>query len=187
MADVLVVTDIFGCGKGLQSLLRPLLQAGIKPVVLDPYQGRNTCFKHETEAYQAFLAECGHDGYLQKIRQYISDHTTVIIAFSAGATAVWRVLGNHNYPVVQQVWLFYPGHLHQYLHLQPSCPVQVILPATEQRFCVKTVAGQLLGKRSVQVKNVSAEHGFMNFDSANYDAQQSEQQINILVESYLAM
>lgn len=187
MAEVLLVTDIFGCGKGLQSLLQALSLAGIKPVALDPYQGKETCFKNEAEAYQAFLAEGGYDSYLQQVQQYVCDKTTAIIAFSSGATAVWRALGNHHYPAVQQVWLFYPGHIHQYLHLLPSCPVQVILPATEQGFCVKTVAGQLQDKLGVEVKNVPAEHGFMNFDSANYDAQQFEQQINILVESYLVM
>lgn len=183
MAEILVVTDIFGCSKGLQVLLQALAPADIKPIVLDPYQGRNTCFQNEAEAYQAFLAECGHDGYLQKVQQYTSDKTTAIIAFSSGATTVWRALASKYYPALKQTWLFYPGHIHQYLHLQPQNPVQIILPVTESGFCVGTVAGQLQGITGVQVQNSPAGHGFMNFDSANYDIQQSEQQINILVAS----
>ncbi len=183
MAEVLVVTDIFGCGKGLQSLLLALAEAGITPLVLEPYQGRSTCFNNEAEAYQAFLAAGGHNVYLQKVQRNISDKTTAIIAFSSGATAVWRALTARHYPLLQKVWLFYPGHIHQYLHLQPQNPLHIVLPAAEQHFCVTSVAGQLQSIAGVTVQHVAAEHGFINPDSANYAAQQAARLVNMLVVS----
>lgn len=185
MAGVLVVTDIFGCSKGLQLLLQALALANIKPTVLDPYQGRHTCFKNEAEAYQAFLAEGGHDAYLQKVQQHIGHKTATIIAFSSGATAVWRALAANSYSALQQAWLFYPGHIHQYLHLQPCCSVQVILPTIEPHFLVTEVSEQLQHITKVTVQQAAVEHGFINPESVNYDAKQAKIQINSLLTSLL--
>ena len=183
---VLVITDIFGQGAGLEQLLADLRQSGVTLHLVDPYQGRAQQFADEEQAYAAYSAECGHNTYAAlaaQALQHSSQPFDLAIGFSAGATALWRALSATYSSKLKQAILFYPGQIHQHLALQPQVPTQVIFGHSEPHFAVADICRQLQ-QQGVTAISTPYAHGFINpaskaFDEAGY--QQYLAKLNAIV------
>ncbi|MDF2179396.1 hypothetical protein P2G88_14165 [Aliiglaciecola sp. CAU 1673] len=165
----LLVTDIFGPGAGINGLATFLEEAGMACSILGPYP-QPILFADEQSAYQRFLQECGHDGYLALVTKALDNFTepTVVIAFSAGASAVWRAVASHSRQYLQHVIGFYPGQIRHHTDLSPKVPTSLIFPRQEAHFDVLAVMAKLTAKPQLHYMQTAYEHGFMNPLSKGY-------------------
>ncbi|MDP5138537.1 dienelactone hydrolase family protein [Rheinheimera baltica] len=181
---VLVLSDIFGLCAGLERLLADLNQAGAAVQLIDPYQGQPRHFADEAQAYAAYSAQCGHDAYAAIAAQALQNNVQPIdlaIGFSAGATALWRVLAGTDRTQLKQAILFYPGQIHQYLTLTPAVPVQVVFGHSEPHFAVTDICNQLQQKPGVTAVSTDYAHGFMNPASKVFNEAGYQQQLDNLI------
>ncbi len=165
--QLLVISDIFGLTPVLETLARSL-HPGAE--ILDPYLGRKYAFDGEEDAYQAFLAECGHDTYAERVRGCLSQlrEPTRVIAFSAGAVAAWRALAELSTVKVTELVGFYPGQIRDYLMFDASVPTRLIFPNQEAHFDVEPVIRALSEKQRVVCEHSAYSHGFMNALSRHF-------------------
>nr|WP_215397002.1 dienelactone hydrolase family protein [Rheinheimera oceanensis] len=185
---VLVLTDIFGRCPGLEPLLANLRLGGAVVQLADPYQGVQQQFADEPEAYAAYIERCGHDAYAAIAAQVFASTTQqfdLALGFSAGATALWRVLAQINSSRLKQAILFYPGQIHQHLALKPQVPTQIIFGHSEPHFAVADICQQLQ-QQGVSAISTPYGHGFMNpaskaFNKVGY--QQKLHQLLLILKS----
>ncbi|MEW5682867.1 MAG: dienelactone hydrolase family protein [Pseudomonadota bacterium] len=176
---VLVITDIFGQGAGLEHLLADLRQSGVILHIIDPYQGKAQQFADEEHAYAAYCAECDHNTYAAlaaQALQHSSQPFDLAIGFSAGASALWRALAATDSSKLKQAVLFYPGQIHQHLTLQPQVPTQVIFGHSEPHFAVDDICRQL-HQQGVTTISTPYAHGFINPASKAFDEVGYKQQL----------
>ncbi|WP_166838651.1 dienelactone hydrolase family protein [Rheinheimera pleomorphica] len=181
---LLVLSDIFGLCAGLERLLADLSQADTVIDVIDPYQTIRQQFVDEAQAYAAFTAQCGHEGYAAIAAQALQSCVQpfdLAIGFSAGATALWRALATSNSAAVKQAVLFYPGQIHQHLALTPAVPVQVIFGHSEPHFAVAEICTQLQQKPGVSAVSTGYAHGFINPASKAFNKQGYQQYLRFIV------
>jgi dienelactone hydrolase len=167
---VLIVTDIFGATAAVLSLANALMAEQVQVEVVDPYDGAEKSFSHDQSAYEAFLANCGHDSYFRKVQNSISSslEELVIIGFSAGASAAWRNMESDWQPKILHFVGFYPGQIRHHLNITPKYPCTIVLPNREEHFNVSEVSGVLKEIDNVQCINTEFGHGFMNPSSYHY-------------------
>lgn len=166
---VVIVTDIFGVTAAVLSLANSLMFKQVQVEVIDPYDGANKAFINEQLAYEAF-ASCGHDSYFRKVEYAISSslEDLVIIGFSAGAFAAWRVMACHLNPKSLHFIGFYPGQIRHYLNISPKYPCTIVLPNYEDHFNISEVSSALTGIDNVFCINTEFGHGFINPSSYRY-------------------
>jgi dienelactone hydrolase len=169
---VLIVTDIFGVTASVLSLANVLMAERAQVEVVDPYDGKEKSFSHEQSAYDAFLANCGHDSYFRKVQNAISSslEDLVIIGFSAGASAVWRNMESDWQSNILHFVGFYPGQIRYHLHITPKYPCTIVFPNREEHFDVNDVSGILNEIDNVQCIITDYGHGFMNPLSHQYSS-----------------
>ena len=183
---VLVLSDIFGACSGLERLLADLRQSGATLHLVDPYQGKAQQFAGEAQAYDAYIAQCGHDNYAVIAAQALQrsgQPYDIALGFSAGATALWRALATCDSAQVKQAILFYPGQIHQHLALQPQLATEVIFGHSEPHFDVASVCTQLQTKPGVSAQPTRFTHGFMNPSSKAFDEQGYKQYARLILRS----
>jgi hypothetical protein len=166
--NYLLVTDIFGKTAHLTQLAQQLRG---KTCLCDPYSGQIQLPINEQFQYQHFLTHCGHDGYLEKVHLKMSSlrEPTTIIAFSAGATAVWRAQAELKNTAIKRVIAFYPSQVRNHLELEASIPFRFIFPKKETHFELAPVVSALKAKAGVQCDITQHDHGFMNPLSDNFN------------------
>jgi len=169
---VLIVTDIFGVTAAVLSLANVLMAERAQVEVVDPYDGKEKSFSHEQSAYDAFLANCGHDSYFRKVQDAISSslEELVIIGFSAGASAAWRNMESDWQSNILHFVGFYPGQIRYHLHITPKYPCTIVFPNREEHFYVNDVSGILNEIDNVQCIITDYGHGFMNPLSHQYSS-----------------
>ena len=169
---VLIVTDIFGVTAAVLSLANALMAERAHVEVVDPYDGKEKSFSHEQSAYDAFLANCGHDSYFRKVQNAISSslEELVIIGFSAGASAAWRNMESDWQSNILHFVGFYPGQIRYHLHITPKYPCTIVFPNREEHFDVYDVSGILNEIDNVQCIITDYGHGFMNPLSHQYSS-----------------
>jgi len=183
MQKLLIVTDIFGRGPALKPLLQALTTPERNITLLDPYGGREQMFATESDAYSAFITECGHDAYAAKVESTIAESAMefeLALGFSAGASALWRVLATASAAAIQRAVLFYPGQIHQHLALQPRVPVSLIFGQTEPHFQVAALCQQLAGKVGVTTHISPYQHGFINPASSAFSVEGAREYLTAL-------
>ncbi|HSG51910.1 MAG TPA: hypothetical protein VLA40_07355 [Rheinheimera sp.] len=176
MTSVLVVSDIFGRCDGLQCLCADLASVNSQFRIIDPYQGLFQRFATEEEAYAAFTEQCGHAAYTELVQKALQQKVDIAIGFSAGASALWRSLGD-NAGQAKQARLYYPGQLHFHLDRVPQLPMQLVFGATEHHFNVDDLLLQLANDSHVCVEKTPWQHGFMNLASASFSHEGYQQQV----------
>jgi dienelactone hydrolase len=161
---VLILTDIFGLTAAVLWLASSLRDKQIIVEVVDPYDGADKAFINEQSAYESFLANCGHDSYFRKVENAISSslEELVIIGFSAGASAAWRVMECDLKPKILHFIGFYPGQIRNYLNITPKYPCTIVLPNHEEHFSVSEVSSILTEIDNVHCIHTEFGHGFMN-------------------------
>lgn len=169
--NILIVTDIFGINESTQFIVDSLSSLG-QVKVFDPYEGKAMNLDDEQQAYRYFTSLGGVNFYADKLMAYLTRFEPVdyAIGFSVGGSAFWHVSSVMKTPLITRQLCFYPNQVRHMTHLDPQCPTQIILPQSEQHFCVKTLASQIIEKPRVQVDFVEQLHGFMNESSQHFDA-----------------
>ncbi|GGI66990.1 dienelactone hydrolase [Shewanella hanedai] len=179
---IILVTDIFGLTEPILSLQNMIQQTSFECVVIDPFNGVNRYFNREPLAYQAFMAECGHEHYCDLVKSKVeaANNPSVVIGFSAGASATWKALEKLNSEAVLHFIGFYPSQIRHHLSITPSCPVSFVFPVLETHFDVNEVIAGLAKKPFVMAVQTRYAHGFINFYSSAYNELASSQYINLL-------
>lgn len=180
---LLVCSDIFGHTDVLETWVKTLLPSNWNTQVISPYEDKAS-YKDESLAYQAFQQCGGLDGYKKRLPiPLLESDTTIIVAFSAGAAAMYQILSNpiqkHS---VTHLYGFYPGQIRFFTHLAPNVPTTLYFPQQEPHFEVSTVINQLSIHQGVNCQETSLLHGFMNPYSRNYDLNGEQNYSQILVE-----
>ncbi|MCZ4279597.1 dienelactone hydrolase family protein [Kiloniella laminariae] len=185
---VLLITDIWGRSPETEKLEQKLRGVDYDVQQLDSYQGETRSFACEADAYAAFMADCGHEVYAalveEAVREVSQQSATklVLLGFSAGASAAWRVAGSESKHPIHHLAGFYPGQIRNSLELSPSCPVTLVFPRVEEHFSVDAVIAELEKKPDVVCFKSAGEHGFMNPLSRNYLASEARKYRDILCE-----
>jgi len=178
MMKILLVTDVFGITPAL-NILADTLQVD---EIIDPYAGRNRAFEDEAQAYLAFSTEVGFDDYFTLLQHRVLAYTqpVIIIGFSVGASAIWRLSGSSQTGVIQRGICFYGSQIRNYSEIIPQFPVELIFPQYETHFDVCALQQKLLKKSQVKSKKIDYLHGFMNHYSTNYHQQAYDEQLSWL-------
>ena len=163
----IVLSDIFGKTKALDSLCQ-VLGSGVE--VIDPYAGELKDFQDEEQAYAFFMANIGLDTY-SSVAQSILEKTmapVILIGFSVGASAVWRLSEYFCPGKVERAYCFYGSQVRHMTEINPRIRVEYILPKHEPGFCVDELARVLSAKKNVVLHKTPYGHGFMNELSRNF-------------------
>ncbi|GIU07687.1 dienelactone hydrolase family protein [Shewanella morhuae] len=169
---ILILTDIFGVTADIIRLVGSINNEHVIVEIVDPYDGEIKCFVNEHSAYETFLKECGHERYFDKIHYAVSSSVEdlVIIGFSAGASAAWRVMDCCFKAAPLHFIGFYPGQIRNHLNVIPQYPCTLIFPNHEEHFNVSQVSDVLSKVDKVYCINTEFGHGFMNPLSAHYSS-----------------
>ncbi|WP_108946383.1 dienelactone hydrolase family protein [Shewanella halifaxensis] len=166
--SVMLITDIFGVGEATEQLTASMgSQATVH--IIDPYSGLRNHFASEQTAYSAFIERCGHEDYYALAKAAFEQlEPDVVIGFSAGGNACWRLAAD---PKAQgKVFCcFYPTRIHQYLTAEPVAKTQVVFPEYEPGFDVTEVSDIISQLHCVEQQHMPYKHGFMNQASSAYD------------------
>ena len=167
--EVLVASDIFGMSAAFSLLLEDI-NASEQSIVVTPYTQAKTHFKNERQAYQCFIDNGGLEAYIVNLTDVLQSNVGIqhIIAFSAGAAAIYKVVSNLALENVH-ITLFYPGQIRYFLDQFPFCPSHIILPESEPSFSVPEVFTLLNQKSNLKVEQSNYQHGFMNKDSQAFN------------------
>lgn len=172
MQNILIVTDIFGDSRQLRETLQRI---GVDAHIVSPYSELQT-FANEADAYQAFTASGGMDGYyhrlLEAISQYPKHQLKLLVGFSAGASALWRfVASEHTLDLAADplAWLYYGGQIRNELALEPKVST-VIRWSLETQFDVWQCHQALQNKLMVDSAVLPYPHGFVNPQSKGFIA-----------------
>ncbi len=173
---IIIVSDIFGQHQDLDDFAQSLA-LNQQQTIVDPYQTQRFNFSNETQAYQTFINQCGHDNYAELILDklnHLANEKTIIITFSAGAAAAWRAIA--NLPIEKQTNIkyfigFYPNQIRHHLNLQLHCPAVLFFPRHENHFLVDNVINTLQQKQLTNCIKTPYFHGFMNPQSVNFNQQ----------------
>jgi dienelactone hydrolase len=169
---IIIATDIFGHEKHLDELCLYLSDIFDPISIITPYIENEALVCDEKEAYDRFIAECGHDKYAQKIEEAIAEldeNRVLLVGFSAGASAIWRAVGENMHSNLAGFVGFYPTQIRNNLDLLPSCRTKIIFPRTENTFNVSEVASMLLCDTMIECVVTEYGHGFMNPVSMFYN------------------
>ncbi|MBE0362349.1 hypothetical protein PULV_a2964 [Pseudoalteromonas ulvae UL12] len=168
---LLIISDIFGLTPAFLAFAE-LFEQAHQVHCLSPYPDSPPEFNNDTQAYEYFLSSSGHEQYQQQILSFLKQHQGVdtIIAFSAGASALWQVSAHNELSSVKNIISFYPSQIRNQLRSTPRVPTHLIFPISEPHFSVDAVLEQLAGRVGVSVEKTNFYHGFMNAQSRHFDS-----------------
>lgn len=163
-----VAPDIFGHTPHLDDLCS---LAGCDYQVVCPYDGNAPEFESEADAYREFMQSVGLDRYVQKLQSAMEviQVPSVLVGFSVGASAVWRLCGGKVPKDITRAVCFYGSQIRHDTELQPTIPLALIIPRFEPTFDVTELSRALSVKPLVDVEITDERHGFMNPLSVNFD------------------
>jgi len=169
--NIIIASDIFGITPSLNALVKKLSkQADV--AIIDPYHGEEMDFNDEQQAYQEFNDEGGMDAYTEQLKIIMTyiEQPVILLGFSAGASALWRLVDKELDLAANHFIGFYPGQIRHYLDVVPHIATTLIMPQQEAHFDVDDVIEQLPTDDLLSVTQYQQAHGFMNPKSAGYDA-----------------
>jgi dienelactone hydrolase len=178
---LLIATDIFGIGPHIDDMIHRILPANANCMVIDPYGAQEQNFYSEQDAYDIFNEEGGLDTYCENLtRAVIELEPDVVIGFSAGGSALYKVLAENRDVDVRALMAFYPSQIRHFDNLVLSVPSTILFPEQEPHFDVKELQKRLSSKPNVQVEQTDFAHGFMNPYSDNYSEEAEEYYITVM-------
>ncbi len=164
---VLVVSDIFGKTPALEELAKAM---PVTTDIIDPYDGKFMAFKDEQEAYNYFCNEVGLDSYCLQLKKQVDSlkQPVVMIGFSVGASAIWKLSAHMDMEKVKSAACFYGSQIRHELNIRPVFPITLILPASEKHFSIEQFRSDLKERDNVSFIQSRYFHGFMNKYSKNF-------------------
>ncbi len=174
--NLLILPDIFGATPALTRLALDL-EKNIKGSVpdlcttlFDPY-GNGTFFEDERQAYTFFTDRLGIPAYAARIGRHLNKApgTHILLAFSAGASALWHLAGTAPCPGVIGAVGFYGSQIRHHTDLVPGVDMHLIFPEFEPHFDVDNLMTALSGTPRTFCEKAPGRHGFMNRFSDHFD------------------
>ena len=174
----ILVSDIFGKTPALEAL-GDELNAN---TIVDPYAGEFMEFRNESDAYSFFVKNAGLDDYTSKLLEAIelTDCTSLLIGFSIGASAIWRISDKIPNGLVDRAICFYGAQIRNFADVIPKIEVELIFPCSEPHFDVLELQTRLSKTPNVKTSTAEYLHGFMNCYSKNYSQQAYQEQVDFL-------
>ncbi len=195
--NLLFVSDIYGSTSALKALVSNLISnlssnntdpkgSGPYTKIIDPYNGIDHQFKSQDKAYRYFTTNIGLDTYTDLLRNEIlqTPVPVILIGFSIGASAIWKLSDSDISPNIQQAVCFYGSQIRHDTQINPQFDVELISPRKEPHFDVQQLSQKLSIKQHVKCTFSNGLHGFMNKLSPNFNQNEF---INFLayLEKYL--
>lgn len=164
---LLIVTDIFGMTDEIQKFAS-YFSKDIE--FCSPYENALGKDLSEPEVYQYFLSHCGHEQYIERVKEKIMYFQPAnVIGFSAGAYASWRALSEMPLKRVQRLIGFYPSQIKYALSAKPGCKTDLYLAYHEPNSDIPAILQSLSKTPGVCCHRTRYEHGFMNPLSPGYN------------------
>lgn len=162
------MSDIFGRTPALENLCKAV---GSDVDLIDPYAGKYMGFQTEEQAYESFMANVGLDAYCNLLQSRLKKvlKPTILIGFSVGASAIWKISESLNTEKIRSVVCFYSSQIRHLTAIKPSVIVEYVLPTYEPGFSVDELSHRLSSKKNVVLYKTPYLHGFMNELSKNYN------------------
>ncbi len=162
------IADIFGRTPELEDLTYSI---GGEFDIIDPYDGRLIDFADESEAYIHFMDSVGLNRYCNILMTKLKsvETPTLLIGFSVGASALWKILDNLNAECITSVICFYGSQIRYHQNVVPSVPVEFVVPKFEPGFNIDKFAQNMSKKSNVNIYKTNFLHGFMNSLSKNFN------------------
>lgn len=163
-----IVSDIFGRTKALERLCARI---ATEYEIVDPYSGNEMRFEDEARAYAYFMGTISLDGYADHLQKVLAGckKEILIIGFSVGASALWRISGALDEKRVKRLAGFYGSQIRHNLDVEPSVEIELYLPVSEPAFSISDLADRLAEKNKVILHKTKYLHGFMNELSVNFN------------------
>lgn len=182
---LLIATDIFGIGPHIDDMIHRILPANANCMVIDPYGAQEQNFYSEQDAYEIFTEEGGLESYSDNLTRAILElEPDIVLGFSAGGSALYKVLLENGSTTVKALMAFYPGQIRDFDKLELDIPASIILPQQEPHFDVSTLQENIEKTRSVQCERADFNHGFMNPYSDSY-SEEAEDKYLITIKQWL--
>jgi len=174
----ILISDIFGKTPSLVKLSKDIDASKI----LDPYYGSYQAFKDENEAYSYFMAHVGLEKYVTILSKEIAKETSpcVLIGFSVGASAIWKLSEVLSKEHVKSAFCFYGSQIRNALNVKPRFELELIFPKQELHFDVNELITSLTGRKNLNTVKVEYLHGFMSQDSINFNHEGYSNYVSLL-------
>mgnify|MGYP005989654727 CR=1 FL=1 len=165
----IIITDIFGHTDAISNFAENL---GAPYEVIEPYNNEELAFQNETEAYTYFMEHIGIEEYAVSITNKLQtlSQPYVVIAFSAGAGALWSVSDQLDDKNIRLALLFYGSQIRHYADIKPAFPSHLVFPENEDHFSIPSLIARLAFIPQVTLDVCEYKHGFMNSKSANFNS-----------------
>ena len=162
-----IVSDIFGRTPALEDLAQAV---GSVMDIIDPYGGKQMGFHTEPLAYAHFMVHVGIRRYENMLASRLAEipRVSVLIGFSVGAAAIWRLSKTLAPEKIGRAVCFYGSQIRHATDIVPRIRIEHILPEMEPGFSIDDLAWALAGKKNVTVHKTPYLHGFMNKLSPNF-------------------
>jgi dienelactone hydrolase len=103
-----------------------------------------------------------------------------LLGFSVGASIIWMNSALNNLPHVRGALCFYGSQIRNFSNINPRFPVSLVFPLSEKHFSVPELIDDLISKQNVQILQSPYLHGFMNYQSKNFDPLGHSQYLQII-------
>jgi dienelactone hydrolase len=165
--SLILVSDVFGITPALLTLKYELGAS----LIIDPYQGKSMGFHNEAEAYSYFITSVGLDSYVTEVLKVLAsvDCKTTLIGFSVGASAIWKLSESDEKNIIKGAVCFYGAQIRNFTQITPCFNINLVFPKNEPHFDVVELMAKLKNKQNVKTTQVDYLHGFMNYNSTNFD------------------
>ncbi len=122
-----IVTDIFGRTPALETLARDI---GSVAAIIDPYDKASMNFAAEPLAYEYFMTHVGIFAYKQLIAARLAESARIdlLIGFSVGAAAIWRISGSLSPGKIARAVCFYGSQIRHATDMAPESPRTISCP-----------------------------------------------------------
>ena len=173
---IIIATDIHGTTDQLRALLTELGNISfLSPSIEGSHPNAS-----EQEAVAAFQQRDGLSTYQRQIADVANGQPVFLIGFSVGASSAWRYLASAECNVYSHAVLYYGSRIRESLALVPRCPTSVIFAEHDASFEPKSIVSAIAKSGANCSIIAGTRHGFMNPNSANYQADVACEQISIL-------
>jgi len=180
--NIIVVSDIFGKTPALITLAEDIGAM----TIIDPYKGVDMGFEDESQAYAYFVEQVGFEQYFNILQNKLQNQLNsigdmnVLIGFSIGASAIWKLSDNPAITNVHKGICYYGSQIRNLTTVTPHFNIELLFPEKEDHFDVLTLQAELSQKKNVEITQTNYLHGFMNLHSDNYNQTAYNEHINWL-------